>query len=203
MPRYWWRDAKSSNAARRVPTSANDFSNERNWEKASYLLFHPLCNHFVSRKPTRKMVMVPKTMARYSWMPLLPNEIQAMTRNPQTTPMAASMLRALRERNPSKNRPSIPPEKILESFHHESRMLSTFTKANAMRMPNTPMTKLERRRTRSPDLPDPPSCPSREGRGVDTLSAWHSSRLSTWLGISLPSLHGRGWGVGLWGESLL
>ena len=114
--------------------------------------------------------MVPKTMARYSWMPLLPSEIQAITRKPQTTPMAASMLRALRERNPNRNRPSIPPEKMLESFHHESRMLSTFTRASEIRIPSTPMTRLERRSTRR-------ACPS-EWRGATSPS--------TFTGLSFP-----------------
>lgn len=103
----------------------------------------------VSRKPVRKMVLVPITIARYSCRctpgrsSVDANEIHAITAIPARQPVAAAMRLILRGIIPSKNSPNMPPENIDDSFHQASIILSTLSMAMATMMPITPIITLE------------------------------------------------------------
>ena len=110
-------------------------------------------NKKVRRNPTIKMVHVPSTIARYSckWMPgrfqRPAKEIQAITRTPQIHPMSAPTRLILRDTQPKRNNPNIPPEKMLDNFHQASIMLSTLNMAIATMIPSTPTITLDIRST--------------------------------------------------------
>src|SRR5690606_21324187 len=111
-----------------------------------------LLNIFRLIKPVRKMTVVPKTMVRLLWKGLLNSRrfsllkynglrlIHTITSTPAITPTIASTLRTFRDRNASRNNPSIPPLKIEASDHQASNTLSTPTSVMAISIPKKPIT---------------------------------------------------------------
>ena len=70
-----------------------------------------------------------------------------MTAMPATHPARAAHRWMRRGMMPSRNSPSMPPEKMDDSFHQASMILSTLSMAMATKMPMMPTSTLDRRKT--------------------------------------------------------